>query len=153
MWQQIFSTNFFGPVALTKALLPAMRAAGRGRIVMVSSQGGVRGMPAIGAVFGGQGGTGAWAESLAREIAPFGLGVTCSSPGPTTPTSSPMRAPTDDRDFDGPYALHDGHDGRRGRFACASPAHPSGSPPALAKALDDNGPFVRRRVGLDARCC
>ena len=38
-WEQIFSTNLFGPVRLTRALLPAMRAAGRGRIVLVSSQG------------------------------------------------------------------------------------------------------------------
>src|SRR5262249_17971764 len=49
VWEQIFSTNFFGPVRLTKELLPSMRAAGRGRIVMVSSQGAIRGMPAIGA--------------------------------------------------------------------------------------------------------
>src|SRR4030095_17006660 len=47
--EEIFSTNLFGPVALTNALLPSMRAAGRGRIVVVSSQGGVRGMPAVAA--------------------------------------------------------------------------------------------------------
>src|SRR5512147_266041 len=46
VWEQMFRTNLFGPVRLTNALLPAMRAAGRGRIVVVSSQGGVRGMPA-----------------------------------------------------------------------------------------------------------
>ncbi len=52
-------THVFGPVALTKALLPSMRKAGRGRIVMVSSQGGVRGMPATAAVFGRQRSAGA----------------------------------------------------------------------------------------------
>jgi NAD(P)-dependent dehydrogenase (short-subunit alcohol dehydrogenase family) len=46
LWERMFATNIFGPVALTRALLPSMRAAGRGRIVLVSSQGGVRGMPA-----------------------------------------------------------------------------------------------------------
>jgi len=46
VWERTFATNIFGPVALTRALLPSMRSAGRGRIVLVSSQGGVRGMPA-----------------------------------------------------------------------------------------------------------
>ena len=39
LWERMFATNIFGPVALTKALLPSMRAAGRGRIVLVSSAG------------------------------------------------------------------------------------------------------------------
>ena len=46
LWENMFATNLFGPVALTRALLPSMRAAGRGRIVLVSSESGVRGMPA-----------------------------------------------------------------------------------------------------------
>jgi NAD(P)-dependent dehydrogenase (short-subunit alcohol dehydrogenase family) len=46
---QVFSTSLFGPIALTRALLPAMRSAGRGRIVVVSSQGATRGMPGISA--------------------------------------------------------------------------------------------------------
>ena len=46
LWERMFTTNIFGPVALTKALLPSMRKAGRGRIVLVSSESGVRGMPA-----------------------------------------------------------------------------------------------------------
>ena len=62
--------------ALTKALLPSMRAAGRGRIVVVSSQGGIRGMPSISAYSASKGALERWAEALAAEIAPFGLGVT-----------------------------------------------------------------------------
>ena len=55
LWQNMFTTHVMGPVALTKALLPAMRAAGEGRIVLVSSAGGVRGQPGIARVFGRQG--------------------------------------------------------------------------------------------------
>src|SRR5512143_2109686 len=49
VWEGLFRTNLFGPVRLTKELLPCMRAAGRGRVVVVSSQGGIRGMPSISA--------------------------------------------------------------------------------------------------------
>jgi NAD(P)-dependent dehydrogenase (short-subunit alcohol dehydrogenase family) len=49
LWESMFATHVTGPVQLTQALLPAMRAAGRGRFVMVSSAGGVRGMPSIAA--------------------------------------------------------------------------------------------------------
>src|SRR5215470_7103406 len=38
VWERLFRTNLFGPVRLTKELLPCMRATGRGRIVVVSSQ-------------------------------------------------------------------------------------------------------------------
>src|SRR5262245_24304427 len=73
---QIFSTNVFGPMRLTQELLPAMRAAGRGRIVVVSSQGGVRGMPAISAYSAAKGALERWAEALSHEVAAFGIGVT-----------------------------------------------------------------------------
>ena len=87
-WERLFRTNLFGPVALTRALLPSMRAAGRGRIVVVSSQGAVRGMPAISAYSASKGAIERWAESLAAEIAPFGLGVTILVSGTSRPTSS-----------------------------------------------------------------
>jgi NAD(P)-dependent dehydrogenase (short-subunit alcohol dehydrogenase family) len=64
-WGPIFLTNLFGPIELTRALLPAMREAGRGRIVIVSSQGAVRGMPAISAYSASKGAIERWGESLA----------------------------------------------------------------------------------------
>src|ERR1700681_2196573 len=76
LWQNMFATHVMGPVALTKALLPAMRAAGRGRIVLVSSAGGVRGQPGIAAYSAAKGALERWGESMATEISPFGLGVT-----------------------------------------------------------------------------
>src|SRR4030095_8690386 len=76
VWVQLFRTNVFGPVRLTQELLPSMRAAGRGRIVVISSQGGIRGMPSISAYSAAKCALERWAESLAEEVAPFGLGVT-----------------------------------------------------------------------------
>ena len=105
VYQQIFSTNFFGPVLLTKELLPAMRAAGRGRIVVVSSEGGMRGMPGISAYSAAKGALERWAESLSQEIAPFGLGVTVLVAG--TFKTDILELTTTYADPDGPYAdLH-----------------------------------------------
>ena len=104
-WEQMFSTNFFGPVRLTRALLPAMRAAGRGRIVMVSSMGAIRGMPGIGAYSATKGALERWAESLSFEIAPFGLGVTVLVAGSFK--TDILELTQTYADTDGPYAaLH-----------------------------------------------
>jgi NAD(P)-dependent dehydrogenase (short-subunit alcohol dehydrogenase family) len=152
LWERMFQTTIFGPVMLTNALLPAMRNAGRGRIVMVSSQGGVRGMPATAAYSAAKGALERWGESLANEIAPFGLGVTILVTG-TYDTDIITDAGTADcRDFDGPYARHHGTMDRRGRFAMKHIARsPERFAAGLAKALDSSAPFVRRSVGPDAR--
>jgi NAD(P)-dependent dehydrogenase (short-subunit alcohol dehydrogenase family) len=152
LWEKMFQTTVFGPVALTNALLPSMRAAGRGRIVMVSSAGGVRGMPATAAYSAAKGASERWAESLAAEIAPFGLGVTILVTG-TYDTDIITDAGTSDcRDFDGPYARHHATMDRRGRLAMKYAARsPDRFAAGLAKALDSAAPFARRPVGPDAR--
>jgi NAD(P)-dependent dehydrogenase (short-subunit alcohol dehydrogenase family) len=68
VFEHVFSTNLFGPVRLTKALLPEMRTRGRGRIVVVSSQGGVHGMPGISAYSAAKGALERWAESLYADL-------------------------------------------------------------------------------------
>jgi NAD(P)-dependent dehydrogenase (short-subunit alcohol dehydrogenase family) len=148
VWQQIFSTNFFGPVQLTRQLLPAMRAAGRGRIVMVSSQGAIRGMPGIGAYSAAKGALERWAESLSQEVAPFGLGVTVLVAG--TYNTGILTLTRTYADPNGPYAaLHEGLEttGRRFlRFA----GSPERFAPAVERALRDSRPFARHGVGIDA---
>jgi NAD(P)-dependent dehydrogenase (short-subunit alcohol dehydrogenase family) len=152
LWEQMFATNIFGPVALTKALLPSMRANGRGRIVLVSSQGGVRGMPATAPYSAVKGALERWGESMAGEIAPFGLGVTILVTGTYDTEIITDAGTTDCRDFDGPYARHHSTMDKRGRFAMRVAARsPQRFAVGLAKALDDKAPFVRHSVGLDAR--
>jgi NAD(P)-dependent dehydrogenase (short-subunit alcohol dehydrogenase family) len=151
LWERMFATHVFGPVLLTKALLPAMRAAGRGRIVVISSQGGVRGMPEIAAYSAAKGALERWAESLAGEVAPFGLGVTVLVTG-TFDTEIITDAGTSDlRDFNGPYAAHHAKIDRRGRFAMRFAASPDRFARRLAKVLEDRAPFARHAVGPDAR--
>ncbi|MGH3677747.1 MAG: SDR family oxidoreductase [Mycobacterium sp.] len=152
LWEKMFQTTVFGPVALTSALLPSMRAAGRGRIVMVSSAGGVRGMPSTAAYSAAKGALERWGESLACEIAPFGLGVTILVTGTYDTEIITDTGTTDCRDFDGTYARHHATMDRRGRLAMKYAARsPKRFAAGLAKALDSNAPFVRRPVGPDAR--
>ena len=152
LWERMFATNIFGPVVLTKALLPSMRAAGRGRIVLISSAGGVRGMPATAPYSAVKGALERWGESMAGEVASFGIGVTILVTG-TYDTDIITDAGTmDTRDLDGPYARHHGTMDKRGRAAVRMAAKsPERFAVGLAKALDSSAPFVRRPVGLDAR--
>jgi NAD(P)-dependent dehydrogenase (short-subunit alcohol dehydrogenase family) len=152
LWEQMFATNIFGPVALTKGLLPSMRAAGRGRIVLVSSQGGVRGMPATAPYSAVKGALERWGEAMAGEVAPFGLGVTVLVTGTYDTEIITDAGTTDCRDFYGPYAPHHSTMDKPGRFAMRVAARsPEKFAAGLAKALDDQKPFVRRSVGPDAR--
>jgi NAD(P)-dependent dehydrogenase (short-subunit alcohol dehydrogenase family) len=148
-WEQMLSTNLFGPVALTRALLPAMRAAGRGRIVVVSSQGGARGMPGIAAYSASKGALERWAEALAGEVAPFGLGVTILVTG-TFDTDILTEQTPDHGDYDGPYAPHYAGIRRTGERMIGLASPPERFARGLARALDDRAPFARHAVGLDA---
>ncbi|WP_433526013.1 SDR family oxidoreductase [Nocardia pseudovaccinii] len=152
VWERMFATNLFGPVALTKALLPAMRAAGRGRIVLVSSQAGVRGMPATAAYSAVKGALERWGESMAIEVAPFGVGVTVLVSGTYDTDIITDAGTTDCRDLDGPYARHHRTMDRRGRAAMKYAARsPEQFAAGLARALGGTAPFVRHAVGPDAR--
>ncbi len=149
VWQQVFATNLFGPVALTKALLPAMRAKGSGRIIAISSMGAIRGMPIIAAYSASKGALERWAEALSQEIAPFGLGVSILVTG-TFNTDIITEQTPDYGDHHGPYgSLYAGiHAAGKAAVSKASP--PSRFAEALAQAVEDRAPIVRRTVGSDA---
>ncbi|MFZ3306972.1 MAG: SDR family NAD(P)-dependent oxidoreductase [Mycobacterium sp.] len=150
LWQNMFATSVLGPVALTQALLPSMRAAGEGRIVLVSSAAGVRGQPATAPYSAAKGALERWGESMAVEIAPFGLGVTILVAG-TYDTDIITDAGTiDDRIFDGPYARLHNTMNTRGRAAMKLARPPERFTNGLIKALNDHGSFRRRGVGPDA---
>src|SRR6202022_4550601 len=140
LWQNMFATHVMGPVALTKALLPAMRAAGQGRIVLVSSAGGVRGQPGIAPYSAAKGALERWGESMAGEIAPFGLGVTILVTGMYDTDIITDAGTTDDRNFDGPYARLHNTMNTRGRFALRFARSAERFPDGLLRALGDRGP-------------
>ncbi len=150
LWQNMLTTHVMGPVALTTALLPSMRAAGQGRIVLISSAGGVRGQPGIAPYSAAKGALERWGESMAGEIAPFGLGVTILVTGVYDTDIITDAGTTDDRDFAGPYTRLHHTMNTRGRFAVSFARPPEKFTNGLIKALDDRGSFKRHGVGLDA---
>jgi NAD(P)-dependent dehydrogenase (short-subunit alcohol dehydrogenase family) len=76
-----FETNFWGCVRVVQALLPQMRKQGRGRIVLISSIGGVIGIPFQAYYSASKFALEGFAEALAYEVAPFGVQVTLVQPG------------------------------------------------------------------------
>lgn len=77
----LFETNVFGPLNLIKALLPSMRQRGYGHIINISSIGGIVTFPAVGYYHMAKFALEALSETLAKEVAPFGIGVTVVEPG------------------------------------------------------------------------
>ncbi|MEV6039383.1 SDR family NAD(P)-dependent oxidoreductase [Nonomuraea sp. NPDC052116] len=75
-------TNFFGTLWVTQAVLPVLRAQGHGRIIQVTSEGGVRAFPGIGGYHASKWAVEGLSESLRQEVAPFGIDVICLEPGP-----------------------------------------------------------------------
>lgn len=79
--RQQFETNFFGHVALTKAVLPIMRRQHAGHIIMVSSIGGRISAPVIGAYDSSKFALEGWSESLRIETRSLGIRVVLVEPG------------------------------------------------------------------------
>jgi NAD(P)-dependent dehydrogenase (short-subunit alcohol dehydrogenase family) len=148
---QIFTTNVLGPIRLTQELLPAMREAGRGRIVVVSSVNGIRGMPSTSLYSATKGAIERWAEALALEIAPFGLGVTILTAGTFRTDVYDPNFTTSHAERQGPYAPHHAGLDRAGERVTRSAKPPERFAAVLEKALDDDSPFAKRPVGGEAR--
>lgn len=93
-------TNFFGAVWVTQAALPVFRAQGHGHLVQVTSEGGVRAFPGIGAYHASKWAVEGLSESLWQEVEGMGVHVTNVEPGPYATdwlargsrTSAPMPA-------------------------------------------------------------
>jgi NAD(P)-dependent dehydrogenase (short-subunit alcohol dehydrogenase family) len=74
-------TNFWGCVRVVQQVLPAMRAQRGGRIVLISSIGGVLGIPFQAFYSASKFALEGYGEALAYEVAPFGIHVTLVEPG------------------------------------------------------------------------
>ncbi len=79
--QAQLETNFWGCVRVVQQVLPAMRARGGGRIVLLSSIGGLIGIPFQAFYSASKFALEGLGEALAYEVAPFGVQVTLVEPG------------------------------------------------------------------------
>ncbi|MBY0111867.1 MAG: SDR family NAD(P)-dependent oxidoreductase [Phycisphaerales bacterium] len=79
-WRRQFDTNFFGAIALTQALLPALLAR-KGTIVNISSIGGKVAQPLMGAYTASKFAMEAWSDALRMELSATGVRVVVIEPG------------------------------------------------------------------------
>ena len=130
--QAQFATNLFGVLNVTRAALPVMRSARKGRIFNVSSLGGLLGTQFGSLYCATKFALEGFSESLAKEVAPFGISVTIVEPGPFR------------TDFLTPESLRHGenriadYDDRRGQLRAAWEERNGlqpGDPAKLADAL------------------
>ena len=80
-WRAVFEVNFFGMLDVTRTVLPSMREAGRGTIVLMSSLGGRVSVPFASPYCASKHAIEAVADALRVEMAPFGIQVVAIEPG------------------------------------------------------------------------
>lgn len=78
----VYETNVFGLLRVTRAILPHMRKQRSGHIVNLSSIGGLTGLPGWGIYNSTKFAVEGLSEALAAEVTPLGIGVTIVEPGP-----------------------------------------------------------------------
>jgi NAD(P)-dependent dehydrogenase (short-subunit alcohol dehydrogenase family) len=132
-------TNLFGALWVTQAALPILRAQGSGHIIQVSSIGGVNAFPTVGLYHASKWGLEGFSQSLAAEVAAFGIKVTLVEPGGYA------------TDWGGPSAKRATqmpvYDGARAAIAAFRsnnvPGDPQATGPAILKLVDAKDPPLR----------
>ena len=81
-WQRLFATNVFGLVEVTKQAVPLLRTAGGGVICNITSSSTLAPVPFLGTYRASKAAVTALGESLAAEVAQFGIRVIEVMPGP-----------------------------------------------------------------------
>ena len=130
---------------MTKAALPILRAQGSGHIIQVSSIGGVNAYPTLGLYHASKWALEALSQSLAAEVAEFGIHVTIVEPtGYSTDWSGPSSVQaTQNPAYDGV------RERRNEAFAArrANPGDPLATGPAILDVVDAAEPPLRTFFG------
>ena len=144
-------TLLFGPINVTRAVLPVMRAQRSGLVVTISSTAGIRGGEFLTAYAASKFGVEGWMESLTPEVAPFGIRTMLVEPGffrteLLTPESTTYAEPSIDDYAEGTEQTVAAWKGMNGQQA--------GDPAKLAAALvtlaGGQNPPPRWVAGADA---
>ena len=145
-----FEVNVFGALWCTQAVLPAMRAQGSGHIFQISSIGGVTAFLNTGIYHATKWALEGFSESLAQEVAGFGIGVTIVEPGPFRTDWN-----GDSRSRATPMPVYDDVLGARrqamsGALARTQAGDPHRAGAALLAVLDSAQPPLRLLLGAFA---
>ena len=146
------TTSLIGPMNVTRAVLPVMRQQRSGHVLTISSSAGFAGFEYGTAYAASKFGVDGWMESLAPEVAPFGIHATVVNPGffrteLLTKRESTNYAPASIEDYaERNAAQREFWDGMNGKQ--------DGDPAKLAQALltiaDQEQPPLRFIAGADA---
>ncbi len=80
-FRQQMETNFFGPLNLTRAVLPVMRSQRSGHVITFSSTAGLVGQEFVAAYCASKFALEGWMESIRFDVAPYGIDTTIVEPG------------------------------------------------------------------------
>ena len=146
-----FTVSVFGPMNVTRAVLPVMRRQRSGHVITISSVAGLAGSAYTSAYAASKFAVDGWMESLAPELEPFGIHTTVVNPGffrtELLSTESTNYAPASIEDYAEQSAAHR-------EFFESMNGNQSGDPTKLAKALmtiaEEQTPPLRFIGGADA---
>ncbi|WP_030455842.1 SDR family NAD(P)-dependent oxidoreductase [Herbidospora cretacea] len=142
-------TNLFGALWVIQAALPHLREQGSGHIIQLSSAAGVMAMPLSGAYSASKWALEALNESLAQEVADFGIKVTVIEPGGFATRSGKNPDPLANGHLSEPNPVYDGLRQRIAAFAGKQPAgDPAAAAQALLKIVESDNPPLRVLFGL-----
>jgi NAD(P)-dependent dehydrogenase (short-subunit alcohol dehydrogenase family) len=145
-----FEVNVFGAVAMMKAILPHMRARREGRILNVTSMGGLMTMPGLSYYHGSKFALEGISSSLAKEVRPLGIYVTAVEPGMFRTDwagRSMVRSERKIADYDAIFEpLREARRERSGR----QPGDPAKAGRAIAEFLSSSEPPLHLLLGPDA---
>ena len=151
---EVFETNLFGVMAVTRKVVPHLRKAGQGRIVVMDSIAGRIGAPALSAYCATKFALEGFAEALALEMRLVGVEVSLIEPGivKTPIWAGNRRVAAKALDPSGPYYRWFARAEKLAdRMAASAPNRPADVARAVHAALTARRPRLRYVVGRRAR--
>ena len=152
--RRVFDVNVFGTMAVTGAVLPHMRRAGRGRIVIVGSMGGRIGAPALSAYCSSKFALEGFGEALALEAKLVGVDVVLVAPAivKTDIWARSDAVASDSSSPDSPYRKwFQDQEKLTARLVANAPTKPSDVARVILAALTAKEPRLRCVVGHRAK--
>lgn len=145
----LMEVMFFGAVAVTKAVVPHLRAQGSGAVVQMSSMGGQLSPPGYGAYCAAKFALEGLSEALSAELAPFGVQVLIVEPGAFRTEFGGGRMHRS-REIEA-YRISTGATREAvENMDGTQPGDPAKAAAAIVRALEDDNPPLRLALGADA---